>query len=127
MAAGSSSDVIFGRTGANDPNFNLTSEPMVLVRRKAKDELFASVIEPHGYFSEPEERSLNARPSIQSVRVLADSPEGTVVEVTGLNGVSWRVMVVNGPASSTAGHSLAADGRTFTWTGNFKVEGVKAR
>jgi hypothetical protein len=127
VAAGSSSDVIFGRTGANDPDFNLTSEPVMLVRRKAKNELFASVIEPHGYFSEPEERSLNARPSIQSVRVLVDSPEGSVVEVTGLDGLSWRVMVANGPASGTAGHSLAADGRTFTWTGNFKVEGVKAR
>ena len=50
-------DVLFGRTGANDPNFNLTSEPLLLLRRRGADHLFASVIEPHGYFSEAQERS----------------------------------------------------------------------
>jgi hypothetical protein len=53
MGPGSPSRVIFGRTGANDPNFDLVSEPMMIVRRQAKSELFAAVIEPHGYFSEP--------------------------------------------------------------------------
>ena len=127
MADGSSSDVIFGRTGANDPNFNLISEPMMLVRRKASDELFASVIEPHGYFNEAEERSLDATPSIQSVRTLADTDEGTVVEVTGKGGLSWTIMIANGAASPTASHSISAGGRTFSWTGNYRVDGVKAR
>ena len=127
MAPAGASEVIFGRTGANDPDFNLMSEPMMIVRRRARDELFASVIEPHGYFSEPEERSLGATPSIQGVSVLADSPEGTVVEVVGAGGLTWRIMIANGKASTTASHTLAAQGRTFTWTGNFKVEGVKQR
>jgi oligo-alginate lyase len=127
MANGSSSNVIFGRTGANDPNFNLMSEPMMIVRRKAKNELFASVIEPHGYFNEAEERSLDATPSIQGVRTLVDTDEGTVIEVTGKSGLSWTIMVANGAASTTATHRVSANGRTFSWTGNYRVDGVKAR
>ena len=98
-AAGGEGEVIFGRTGANDPNFNLISEPVMIVRRKAKDALFASVIEPHGYFNEAEERSLEARGAIQNIRVLADDPNGSVIQVTGANGLSWTVMVANGPSS----------------------------
>jgi hypothetical protein len=127
MANGSGSNVIFGRTGANDPNFNLMSEPVMIVRRRARSELFASVIEPHGYFNEAQERSLDATPSIQAVRTLADNDEGTVIEVTGKAGLSWTVMVANGAASSTATHSVSASGRTFKWTGNYRVDGVKAR
>jgi hypothetical protein len=127
VAPGSSSRVIFGRTGANDPNFDLISEPVMIVRRQAKSELFAAVIEPHGYFSEPKEISLNAKPYIQSVRVAANTSEGTVVEVFGANSVLWTIMVANGSPSSTKTHSVTAGGQTYKWTGNYKVDGVKPR
>ena len=127
MANGGSSSAIFGRTGANDPNFNLMSEPLMLVRRRSGNELFASVIEPHGYFNEAEERSLDATPRIQSVTTLANTDEGTVIEVRGKDGLSWTVMVANGAPSVTQTHSVSANGRTFRWTGNYRVDGVKPR
>jgi hypothetical protein len=127
IASGGKADVIFGRTGANDPNFNLISEPVMIVRHKAKDALFASVIEPHGYFSEPEERSLDARGAIQRVTIIADTPDGSVIRVDGAKGLSWTVMTANGAASSTARHNIDAGGRTYQWTGNYKVDGVRKR
>jgi hypothetical protein len=126
-AAGNSSRVIFGRTGANDPNFDLISEPMMIVRRKSSSELFASVIEPHGYFSESEEISLNATPLIQSIRIVANTAEATIAEVYARNDLLWTIMVANGSPSSTASHKVTAGGQTYTWTGNYKVEGVKPR
>jgi len=116
-AAAPVSEVFFGRTGASDPNFNLVSEPMMIIRRRAADHLFASVIEPHGYFSEPEERSERARGVVRDVRVLADGADGSVVEVTGAQGLRWLIMVSNGPASTTAHHRVAS----YEWTGNYKV------
>jgi hypothetical protein len=50
-----------------------------------------------------------------------------VIEVTGKAGLSWTIMVANGAASSTATHRVSANGRTFNWTGNYRVEGVKPR
>jgi hypothetical protein len=127
LASGSSSRVSFGRTGANDPNFDLMSEPVMVVRRKSSSELFASVIEPHGYFSEPEEISLNATPVVQSVRIVANTAEATIAEVYAKNDLLWTIMVANGSPSSTASHKVVASGQTYTWTGNYKVDGVKPR
>jgi hypothetical protein len=121
------SDVLFGRTGANDPDFNLISEPMMIVRTHGSNQLYASAIEPHGYFSEPEERSTQARGLIQSVRILADSPEGSVIEVTASPSLKWTVMVANGPASTTAHHRVVGSGVTWDWIGNYKVDGVRPR
>jgi hypothetical protein len=121
------SDVLFGRTGANDPDFNLISEPMMIVRTHGSNQLYASVIEPHGYFSEPEERSSQARGLIQSVKILADSPEGSVIEVTASPSLKWTVMVANGPASTTAHHRVVGSGVTWDWIGNYKVDGVRPR
>lgn len=119
--------VIFGRIGANDPSFNLISEPMMLVRTRARDQLYASVIEPHGYFSEAEERSEQARPAVQSVKILSSTADGSVVEITAAPSVRWVVMVSNGPGSAAARHRVTADGRVFEWTGNYKVEGIVPR
>jgi oligo-alginate lyase len=125
--AGAGAEVIFGRTGAADSSFNLISEPMMIVRQRASDQTFASVIEPHGFFSEMEERSLNARGVIAGVRVLASTSDGSVVEVTGANGLRWVVMINNGPASATAHHSVSAGGQAYQWTGNYSVTGVNAK
>jgi hypothetical protein len=95
-AASPGAEVIFGRTGAGDPNFNLVSEPMMIVRKRGNNALFASVIEPHGYFSEPEERSVEATGRITAVNVLSDSSTGTVVEVLGAGGLRWVVTAGNG-------------------------------
>jgi hypothetical protein len=124
-AAGPGAQMIVGRTGAGDPNFDLVSEPMMLVRQQGGDQTFASVIEPHGYFSELEERSADARGSIDGVRVLGTSAEASAVEVTGTNGLRWTVLVANGPASATASHRVTFGGRTYAWTGNFAVQGVQ--
>jgi hypothetical protein len=117
-------EVLLARTGAADPSFNLIVEPLMIVRRRAADHVFASVIEPHGYWNEMEERSVDARGSIEGVRVVGASSEGTVVEVAGKNGLRWTVMVANGPASGTARRSVTFGGRTYSWTGNFAVEGL---
>ncbi len=115
-------EALLGRTGANDPNFNLRSEPVLIVRRQASDHLFASVIEPHGYFNEARERSAQARPRIKEVRVVGHDDRGSVVEIEGEGGLFWRVMANNGPPSKTTEHTVSFDGKTYAWTGNFKIE-----
>lgn len=114
--------VMFGRTGANDPNFNLRSEPLFVLRRQAESYLFASVIEPHGYYLESAERSLNARPNIVSVNVIGHNDVGSVVEVVGKDGLKWQVMVNNGAASKDQKRVVDFQGTKFEWTGNFKVK-----
>jgi hypothetical protein len=124
-AAAPDTEVLFGRIGANDPNFNLIPEPLMVVRRRAGEHLFASVIEPHGYFSEAEERSEQARPRLQEVRVLGHDAEASVVEVKGEGRLRWVIMTTNGPASESARHRVTFGGQAYEWTGNCAVEGVE--
>jgi hypothetical protein len=124
-SAGPGAQIIFGRTGAADTSFNLSSEPLLIVRRSAADQIFASVLEPHGYFSELEERSADARGRIESVRVLGSTADGAVMEVTGAAGLRWVLMVATGPAAATARHHVVAGGQTYDWTGNYSVTGIQ--
>ncbi|MBT5270111.1 MAG: chondroitin lyase, partial [Candidatus Marinimicrobia bacterium] len=66
-------EFIFGKIGANDPNFNLRNEPMFLRRSQGKTEVFASVLEPHGFFNEAMEKSENVHPKIKEIEVLGHS------------------------------------------------------
>ena len=123
LSAGSGPcEILFGRSGAQDPNFNLISEPMFIVRRQAQNYLFATVIEPHGYFNEAREQSENARGNLLEVRVIGHNEIGSVVEVQGKNGLTWRIMVNNGAASTTAAHTVSFAGKSYSWIGNYKFE-----
>ena len=116
--------VLTGRTGAGDPQANLTSEPLLVLRRRARDHLFATVIEPHGLFDGARERSVQARSRIAAVRVLASDARASVVEIDDVDGARWRVFVNNGPASD-GDHTVVAGGETHTWTGNAAVHRVE--
>jgi len=117
-------EVFLGRSGANDPNFNLRSEPLAVIRKKAKNHLFSSVIEPHGYYSEASEKSVNAHPAINSIQVIGSNEIGSVVEIKGDN-IHWRIMVTNQEASTNKQHKLEFDGLTYEWQGNFKFIDMK--
>lgn len=114
--------VILGRVGAGDPNFNLISEPLTIIRQTGADQLFASAIEVHGYFNEARELSRQALPVLREVKVIGHSQEGSVIEIFGENGLHWRIMVNNANASDQAKHILKFNDKTYEWIGNYSVE-----
>ena len=125
-AAAPGTEVLFARTGAAPHEHHRLGDEVEVRVRRAADHTFASVIEPHGWFNEAQERSEQARPRLQQVRLVGSDAQATVVEVTGEGGLRWTVMATNGPASASARHSATFGGRTYTWTGNFAVEGLQA-
>ena len=114
--------VFFGRTGAGDPNFNLISEPLTIIRQTGKDHLFASIFEPHGYFNEARESSRQARPVLQGVKIIGQTEECSVIEIVGNKDIYWRIMVNNSDTSEQTEHVLEFDGKTYKWTGNYHVD-----
>ncbi len=118
----SSAHVFFCRIGASDPKFNLRNDPAVILRARAREHVFASVIEPHGAFDESHEFSRNATGLVKSVTVLASSDEGTVVGITGEGGMQWHFMVANGTESASAKHTLPAHGIGYSWNGNYELQ-----
>ena len=114
-------ELLLGRIGANDPDFNLRAEPMFMLRRRAGNHLFASVLEPHGYFNEAREQSRDARSVIKSVKVVGHNDAGSVIEIFGERGIHWLVMVNNGESTDQE-ISVKFDNREFRWQGNYHIE-----
>lgn len=116
------SEMILGRLGANDPNFNLRSAPLMLFRQRARQHLFAAILEPHGYFNEAKEISRNARGSFQDIKIVGFDATASVIEIFGANDFKWRVVVFNGTAASAAHHSVVFNGREYNWSGNYQID-----
>nr|WP_216821208.1 heparinase II/III family protein [Marinobacterium profundum] len=111
-------DVIFSRIGANDPQFNLRSEPALIIRTRGQNQLFATVLETHGYFDESMEVSENARGDIERVEIIGHNQAATVVRLERRSGQNLVVMLSN--SSDVEGpHSVEFNGQLYSWSGAF--------
>ncbi|PQJ84199.1 heparinase II/III domain-containing protein [Aliivibrio sifiae] len=121
-SSNTNNEVIFTRTGANDPSFNLRSEPAFILRSKGPSTLFASVLETHGYFNEEFEQSVNARGVVKNIQVIGHTVVGSVVEIqTEHSNVTVMVSNQFGATESTA-HTVELNGKSYNWTGFYSLE-----
>ncbi|EGR0268621.1 alginate lyase family protein [Vibrio alginolyticus] len=115
-------EVIFTRTGANDPSFNLRSEPAFILRSKGESTLFASVLETHGYFNEEFEQSVNARGQVKDIRAVGYNAVGSIVEITTEKSlVTVMISNVLGADDQTP-HQVELNGKTYSWNGFYSLE-----
>ncbi|MEZ8094259.1 heparinase II/III family protein [Photobacterium swingsii] len=115
-------EVIFTRTGANDPSFNLRSEPAFLLRSKGENTLFASALETHGYFNEEFEQSVNARGTVKDIRILGHDSTASVIEIdTAASRITLMVSNQQGATEQTE-HKIDIQGKTYSWTGFYSLE-----
>ena len=114
--------VFFARTGANDPSFNLRSETSLILRRQAKNSLFANVIETHGYFNESIEASLDARGKVHSINIVGFNDDATVVEIIA-DEFTLTVMINNKrDATEHSQTTIEFNNTTYSWQGFVAVE-----
>lgn len=115
-------EVIFTRSGANDPSFNLRSEPGFLLRTHGESTLFASVLETHGYFNEEFEQSVNARGEVKDIKVIGFNDEGSVIEVITAKQRLLLMVSNQQEAKADAVHNVQINEKTYSWAGHFAVE-----
>ena len=87
-------EVYICRGGASDPDFNLRSEPMYILREKnAGNHVFASCLETHGKYDLQVEQSANLVHSCKGVTVLSDDADGITVRYDFLDSHSVTLTV----------------------------------
>ncbi|MEZ9599519.1 chondroitin lyase, partial [Vibrio sp. 10N.286.46.A8] len=107
-------------TGANDPDFNLKSEPALILRQSGQNHVFASVLETHGYFNESIEASVGARGLVKSVSVVGHNSVGTVVRIQTTSGNTYHYGISNqAEDTQQATHTVEFAGETYSWEGSF--------
>ena len=116
------SEIIFGRIGANDPKYNLRSEPMFIFRKVAKDYVFASAVEPHGYFNEASELSRNTVGYIEKVIVVGHNKDATLIKVEGKNDLNWQIIISNNDSNKSKKNKTRINDKLYFWVGDYSVE-----
>ncbi len=114
-----STEVKICRLGAGDPDFNLRSEPMYLLREKnAADHLFASCVETHGKYDLQVEQSANLVHSCKGIETLVDDGSALVVRYDFIGGHSATLCVWTASADEPLTHTVTLpSGESFSWTG----------
>jgi len=114
-------EIILGRGGANDPNYNLRPDPVIIHRKKEKSNiLYLSVIESHGTYNAISEIPLNPFSSIQEVTILQDTKEYTIANVRTKNqDLVFAISNLNN--EHTQSHQVEIGGKIIEWMGPFTL------
>ncbi len=116
----SSDEILLTRLGANDPDFNLRRDPAVMIRRKkTKDTVFVSVVEPHGSYSPVSENAVNSKSNIAELSVLHDDSDYTAVSIKDLQGQVSVFIVSNQNVSDNKSHTLTLESKSYEWSGAY--------
>ena len=117
LATTPETEIFLARSGADDPDFNLRNDPMILFREKGrKNHIFAGCLETHGRYDLQVEQSENLVHSCKGVKVFRG--EGAVVaEYSFISGNRVLFCVATGDNSQDAVHKVDLEGRSIEWKG----------
>ena len=113
------SEIKLCRLGAGDPDFNLRSEPMLLLRENgAQNRLFASCVETHGKYDLQVEQSANLVHSCKGIETLVDDGKALVVRYHFIGEHSATLCIWTASADENAPHTVTLhSGESLSWTG----------
>ncbi|MEL7197801.1 MAG: alginate lyase family protein [Pseudomonadota bacterium] len=116
FAANGPVTAILGESGANDPEFNLRREPVLVLRAQREGEAsFASLLEAHGLYDGATEQTIDSRSMVESLD--HQQAEGMdIVRVTLKSGQRFAIAVSHNPDPKSA-HSVTINGTILEWTG----------
>lgn len=109
-------EAILGESGANDPEFNLRREPLVILRAKRTGgATFATLLESHGRYDGAAEQTVASRSQVAAMR--HDRQGGMdIVRLTLKDGRRVAVAVSH-DADPGARHRFKLGGQTLEWAG----------
>ncbi|RFB03845.1 alginate lyase family protein [Parvularcula marina] len=107
------------RIGANDPNFNLRSQQGIMIRLKdSKTARFISVFEPHGTYDPAQEFTVESESQITSLQSTHKN-RASLIRIEFSGGEALVIGLAEEPSDKK--HTLTHDGRTYSWTGFYKI------
>ena len=121
-ASNNNDEIILGRIGANDPEYNLRRDPVIIQRKKSKSNtVYASILESHGTYNAVTEKAANAYSQFKFVKVVYDSTEYTAIEINKEDETKIFILS-NDDNSKEKNHSLTVKGKNYKWTGVYLYE-----
>ncbi len=113
-----------GRVGANDPDFNLRRDPVLIHHRAtASDQsTFVSIIDSHGEYSPVTELSTGQRSRIRDLKIILDTPAYTVANIALQSGDQFMLAWAHTDFSEDTPHQIRLPQGVLRWVGPQAVE-----
>ncbi len=110
------SETVLAESGANDPNFNLRREQM-LIQRVASDKgiVFSSILEAHGRYDGAAERTTASDSQIETIRHMRHDNADLLLIKT-LAGAQ-SVLAISYDQDKNRKHTATIDGQEISWKG----------
>jgi len=107
---------VLGESGANDPEFNLRREPLLMLRaQRESDVSFVSLIEAHGSYDGAAEQTLDSRSLVESLQ--HDRIDGMdIIRLTLKSGQRYAIPVSHNPDPEQT-HSVTLGDEAIAWSG----------
>ncbi len=113
-------EFLFARLGANDPNFNLRPESILIQRvNGATDQTFISLLEPHGEYNPVLEYTLDSASQIVDLQ-LEQTEDVDFIHFKTRSGKEWGLAISYISAANTR-HSFNYGGQSLEWQGFYHL------
>jgi len=113
-------EVLFTQLGANDPNFNLRNENAFIYRvNDIKQHSFVSVFEPHGEYNPSKEFTKDASSKLS--QLTHHKVKGVDLVTFSFGGTVDYVLAFNSKNSESLSINFSYNGKSFEFTGHFKL------
>lgn len=118
-------EAILAESGANDPNFNLRRQPLIMQRiTGGSNATFVSALESHGLYDGATEQTIGSNSQIASLKHHSKGAYD-LVEVTTLAGKS-ATLAISYDTDQAKTHRAAMNGREVIWQGFMALVEEKA-
>lgn len=115
LANGAGTQIILGESGANDSNFNLRREPIIIARNNGQNSVFASVLEMHGRYDGAAEQTVKSDSQIKSLSY--ESIGGNdIMMIETLSG-DRTAFAISYDSASDKSHEVIYQGQKLVWNG----------
>ncbi|SEL61742.1 Alginate lyase [Pseudoxanthomonas sp. GM95] len=119
FAGSAPSRAILAESGANDPDFNLRREPVLIQRMDGqKDATFFGVLEPHGEYNGTAEYVRGANSRIDKLERVRGS-DADVIVLTIAGGKTLALAVADDPDKADVEHHVSGNGYDYRWRGGW--------
>ena len=113
-------EVLFTELGANDPDFNLRRQQALVLRvRDSRDQVFTSLLEPHGEYNGAEEFTIDSRPRIARITHVRRG-QADALRLTAVDGHTTTLLLSYDPDEAAA-HALTVEDHDYHWNGYYAL------
>lgn len=113
--------IIKGRAGANDPNFNLRPDPVMIHRKVGSDVIYFNILESHGEYSRITEIPTRPFGQIENLSILRADEKYTICTFSNAMNV-WTIYFSNSDNNAESMHEVTVGDIQHSWKGPYKIK-----